>query len=63
MNGTFRMNNVTALIKKSTAQGTRKSAMGKKMAVRGFLGIRLLMIYMVGRKSGFRKPLTQFDEE
>lgn len=21
------------------------------------------MIYMVGRKSGFRKPLTQLDEE
>lgn len=63
MDGTFRMNNVTMLIKTSTAQGTRKSALGMKMAVCGFLGVRLFMIYMAGRKSGFRKPLTQLDEE
>ena len=63
MDGTFRINNVTVLIKTSTAWDPRKSTWGKKMAARGFLDVRLLMIYVVGRKSGFRKPLPQLDEE
>lgn len=33
------------------------------MPVNGLLGARLLTIYTVGRKSGFRKPLTQLNEE
>lgn len=57
------MNNVTAPIKKGPAWGIRQSAAGMKMAVRDFQGVRLLMTYTVGRNSGFRKPLTQPDEE
>ena len=33
------------------------------MSVKSLLGARLLTIYTGGRKSGFRKPLTQLDEE